>query len=586
MSIKSIKVMLWVKWGRMAVTLLLLSIIDLLLVRDITWTAENICGERFIVNFGLSLLVAGAALFLARGLRQKRPRLAIVVLAVVGITYFVQTAYFGVYQKYVGVFDLRFFAADPRMSLSLYCENGAVLRPLLAAAIAVVVLWRVMSWTRNERRWLRYVVGVLGAGGIAFLSTNWYSASQFQLAPVAYACSLARTLDVRMGANRVALINRPELPQRAAGHIAPDIVWVIGESLTPSHMGVYGYNRDTTPNLSRRLAQGEAVVFSNALSIGTRTMSTVPYMLAGLQGIDPYGLVYRTPSLFNYAKSVGYQTALITAQDFQWRNIDRLFVDRDMDHFQQGSDFSSDVNVSVGADDQRVLDRGVFPYWDKAVSENKPILLVTQMSGSHPPFDRQVPAALKQFLPEDEPNSVNAYDNTVWYTDMYLERLIKAVRAHNPNVWVFFTSDHGIHSTGNGMKLSRNFDDSVTRIPLIAFPPPQEQTRRVKADPNAPVSQADIFATLLSLMGAQPSTPIDGLNLLEPIAPDRLRVVSPYMITLHNEPLAALVLPDGKRYIIDFEKNSVILPDGKTVHPYESLDARLREPFERRLKAP
>lgn len=585
MSIKSIQVMLWAKWGRMIVTLLLLSIIDLLLVRDITWTAENICGERFIVNFALSLLVAGAALFLVCGLRQKRPRLAIGVLVAVGITYFVQTAYFGVYQKYVGVFDLRFFAADPRMSLSLYCENGAFLRPLLAAAIAVVVLRQVMSWPRNERLWLRYVVGMLGAGGIVFLSTNWYSASQFQLAPVAYACSLARTLDVRMGENRVALINRPELPKRAAGHIAPDIVWVIGESLIPSRMGVYGYDRDTTPNLSRRLAQGEVVVFSNVLSIGTRTMSTVPYMLAGLQGIDPYGLIYRAPSIFNYAKSVGYQTALITAQDFQWRNIDRLFVDRDMDHFQQGSDFSSDVNVSVGADDQRVLDRGVFPYWDKAVSANKPILLMTQMSGSHPPFDRQVPTAFKQFLPEDGPNSSNAYDNTVWYTDMYLERLIKAVRVHSPNVWVFFTSDHGIHSTGSGMKLSRNFDDTVTRVPLIVFPPPQEQ-KRVKADSGAPVSQADIFATVLSLMGVHPVKPIDGLSLLEPIAPDRLRVVSPYMITLHNEPLAALVLPDGKRYIIDFEKNSVILPDGKSVQPYGALDARLREPFERRLKAP
>jgi glucan phosphoethanolaminetransferase (alkaline phosphatase superfamily) len=586
MSSKLIKGMLWAKWGRMVVTLLLLSIIDLLLVRDITWTAENICGERFIVNFGLSLLVAGAALFLVRGLRKKHPRLAVVFSVVAGIAYFIQTAYFGVYQKYVGVFDLRFFATDPCMSLSLYWENGAFLRPLLAAAIAVAVLWRAMSWPRHERLWLRYVVGALNIGVFAFLGTNWYSATQFQLAPVAYACSFARALDIRAGKNSDAVINRPALPQRTANDDAPDIVWVIGESLTPSHMGVYGYERNTTPNLSRRLAQGEVVAFRNALAISTRTLSTVPYMLSGLQGIDPYGLIYRTPGIFNYGKSAGYQTALITAQDFQWRNIDRLFVDRDMDHFQQGSDFSADVNVSVGADDQRVLDRGVFPYWGKAAAAHKPILLVTQMSGSHPPFSRQVPTALKQFLPEGGPNSVNAYDNTVWYTDLYLERLIKTVRAQRPAAWVFFTSDHGTHAAGDGIKLSRDLDDSVTRIPLLVFPPSREQMQRIKADPDAPVSQADIFATLLSLMGAQPATPIDGLSLLEPIAADRIRVVSPYMITLHNEPFAALVLPDGKRYIIDFEKNSVILPDGKSVQPYEALDARLREPFERRLQAP
>ena len=581
---KMSNVLLWANRGKLAGTLLLLSIVDLVLVRDSTWATDNICGARFMVNFGLSLLVAGAVLFLVCGFRHKYPRWAVAVLAAVGMAYFVQTAYFGVYQKYVGVFDLRFFAADPGMSLALYWENGMILRPLLTAAIVVAILWRVMGWPSNERLWLRYAVGVPSVVIFALLSTNWYSAPQFQLAPVACACSFARALDIRAGKNSAAVINRPALPQRPASHNAPDIVWVIGESLTPSHMGIYGYERNTTPNLSRMLSQGEVVPFRNALSIGTRTMSTVPYMLSGLQGIDPYGVIYKTPSVFNYAKSMGYQTALITAQDFQWRNIDRLFVDRDMDHFQQGSDFSSDVNVSVGADDHRVLDRGVFPYFGKAAAAPKPILLVTQMSGSHPPFGRQVPAALKQFLPEDGPNCVNAYDNTVWYTDLYLERLIKAVRAHRPNSWVFFTSDHGTHGNGQGTVFSRDFDDSVTHIPLLVFPPSQEQMKRVKADPDAPVSQADILATLLNLMGAQPATPIDGSSLLAPIAPDRIRVVTPYMITLHNEPLAALVLPDGTRYEINFEKNSVTLPDGKSVKAYEALDARLRERFERRLQ--
>jgi glucan phosphoethanolaminetransferase (alkaline phosphatase superfamily) len=579
--------MQWIKWGNWGVALLLLSIVDLFLVRDYAWTADNIGGARFMVNFGLSLLVAGSALFLVCGLRHKHPRWAVAFLAVVGIAYFVQTAYFGVYQKYVGVFDLRFFAADPGMSLTLYWENGKVLRPLFVAAIAVALLWRVLGWTGSKRFWLRCVVGAIGFGVFVFLSTNWFSAPQFQLAPVAYACSFSRALDIRAGKNSAAVINRPAVPQRSANPGAPDLVWVIGESLSPSHMGIYGYERNTTPNLSRMFAQGGVVVaYRNALTIGTRTMSTVPYMLEGLQGIDPYGVIYKTPSIFNYAKSMGYQTALITAQDFQWRNIDRLFVDHDMDHFQQGSDFSSDVNVSVGADDQRVLDRGVFPFWNKAAAVKKPILLVTQMSGSHAPFDRQVPAAFKQFLPEDGPYGVTSYDNTVWYTDLYLERLIKTIRAQRPNTWVFFTSDHGTHLTKQGGKLSRDFDDSVTHVPLLVFPPSSEQLQRVKADPNAPVSQADIMATLLSLMGAQPVAPIDGLSLLEPVPPDRLRVASPYMITLHNEPVAALVLPDGTRYEINFEKNSVTLPDGKTVEPYESLDARFRERFDRRLHAP
>ncbi len=41
-----------------------------------------------------------------------------------------------------------------------------------------------------------------------------------------------------------------------------------------------------------------------------------------------------------------------------------------------------------------------------------------QMSGSHAPFSRQVLKEIKHFLPEEHPNSVNAYDNSVWYTDL------------------------------------------------------------------------------------------------------------------------------------------------------------------------
>jgi glucan phosphoethanolaminetransferase (alkaline phosphatase superfamily) len=95
------------------------------------------------------------------------------------------------------------------------------------------------------------------------------------------------------------------------------------------------------------------------------------------------------------------------------------------------------VNVSIGADDHRVLERGVLPYLARATQKLQPILLVTQMSGSHPPFAAQVPQELKPFLPEPSPNSVNAYDNTVWYTDLYLHRLVQAVRDQRPGAWVF-----------------------------------------------------------------------------------------------------------------------------------------------------
>lgn len=560
---------------------LLLGLIDLFLVRDLSWVLENIRGLRFQVNFGLSLLVLFVILQWLSGLRHRSRVMFGLVCAATAVTYYSQAAYFGVYQKYIGVFDLRFFVADPLMSLSLYAENGSIVKPTLAAISSVAVMIWVMGWTVNQARWWRWTGRFVAALSFAILSANWYSAPAFQLAPVAYAGNVVRALDLRAGKNSDAVIDRPILNASTPAANAPNIVWVIGESLTPKHMGIYGYPKQTTPELSKMLRNGDVWIYENAVSIGTRTLVSVPYMLTGLEGIDPLGLIYKTPSIFNYAQSAGYQTALITAQDFQWRNIDRLFVDKDLNHFQQGTDFSSAVNVSVGADDHRVLEKGVFPFWTRALqNKQKPIMLVTQMSGSHPPFASQVPTEYKQFLPENGHNSVNAYDNTVWYTDLYLSKLVKFIREQSPNTWVFFTSDHGQYVGDRETRFHGDMGDPVIHVPLLVFPPKPRPTGW-PLQPKAPVSQADILPTILDLMSVEPVARVDGLSLRRPVPADRLRIVSPYMITLYNDPKAAIVLPDRQRHEIDFTQNSVQWSDGR-ITPYSELPLAWRERFDQR----
>ena len=93
--------------------LLALAAIDLLLVRHWTWAIENVHGPRFMVNFGLSLVVQLVALYWAAGLRHRHPRWAAFWLLMVFLTYYLQTAYFAVYQKYIGVFCVRFSISDP-----------------------------------------------------------------------------------------------------------------------------------------------------------------------------------------------------------------------------------------------------------------------------------------------------------------------------------------------------------------------------------------------------------------------------------------------------------------------------------------
>ncbi len=564
--------------------LLGLAILDIWGVRDHAWLLENMRGLRFQVNFLISLLAMAGLLWGCRGMATRHPRLQWVWIALVAFAYFAQSAYFGVYRKYITVFDVRFFLQDPWMSLTLFAENGETIRPLIVAAMSAVLLHAVMQTPPAVKRWRAWAGIALGFVLLVFISLNWYGAPAFQTAPIAYTGTLIRATDIRTGKNTTSTAQRPIVPPTTRPADAPDVVWVIGESLTAKHMQVYGYNRATTPNIHSLQQANQALAFQDALATSPRTMSSVPYILSGLQGIDPTGMIYSTPSIFNYAKSAGYHTGLITAQDFQWRNIDKLFVDKDMDHFQQGTDFSANVNVSIGADDHQMFDRGVKPFIAKATQKPEPLFLVIQMSGSHPPYAAQVPQDMKQFLPEETPVSINAYDNTVWYTDKFLGRLVQTIREKRPNAWIFFTSDHG-QDFGNGEqnKFHGSLTPDVIHVPLVVFAP-TDQLSKLKPNATAPTAHADMFATTLHVMGIQPITPIDGLSLLKPIPKSRMRVSTSYVKTLHNDPVAALIFGDGRRYQIQFDQGSVLLHDEKTAIPYKNLQPEIRAIFDKRLE--
>jgi hypothetical protein len=122
----------------------------------------------------------------------------------------------------------------------------------------------------------------------------------------------------------------------------------------------------------------------------------------------------------------------------------------------------------------------------------------------------------------------------------------------------------------------------VVHNPLIVIPP-EGRREDLAQNETAPVSQADIFATLLDLLSIGPVRPVDGLSLLRPVPAGRLRICSEYMPTFHNNPTAVLFLPDFRFYKIDFTKKSVLMPDGISAIPYAALKEPLKSYIDKRL---
>jgi len=568
-----------VAYPRTAFILLLLQImlLDLLVVRDLAWLMENGTGKRFIVNFLFSAGALMLLLSLVVGCRNRALR--VIFIALVLLPQLVQLSYFSVYRNFVTVFDLRFFAEDPLLTLELWLDNAVILKPLLLIALELPLLILLFNLQMRPRWWFRGINGIVGGLMFLLITFNWYGATKFQFSSVAYIGVFPSLIERQAFAETLA--EKPVLAKRQASADQPNVVFVIGESLTRRNLGVYGYERDTTPNLNRLAQQNRLVVYNNAVSIGTRTLSSVPYMMTGLQGIDPQGLIYSMPTIFNYAKSAGYQTGFITAQDFQWRNTDQIFVDQDLDYYRNGTDFSAHVSVSIGADDMKVLQRGVKPYLQQ-LKDDQPFMLVVQMNGSHYPYDEHSPAEVKKFLPEEDPNGLNAYDNTVVYTDLYLAELLQAVRNKDPDAWVFYSTDHGQDVSADETFFNSGYSAGTIHNAMMVFPP-EGWFEGLNRNRDLPVSQADIFATVLALMDVTPVKPIDGVDLRESIDPERLRVVSAYMKTLHNEPNAVLVFPDLTYIHMNFERGSATLRDGKTVQQFDQLPELYQRVFLQRL---
>jgi len=242
----------------------------------------------------------------------------------------------------------------------------------------------------------------------------------------------------------------------------PNIIFVIGESQVASHMSLFGYSRKNTPGLDSLYAKGEIIPFRKAVSIGNKTLYSVPYMLVGLQGPDPNGLFYHIPSLFDYAKAAGYNTMFISAQDLHWEYLDKLFDDGSINLLVEGNHFSSKVDVHKGADDLVVLSK-LFDYIKKS---SKPYLLVVQMDGSHYPYNIHSPKSVKKYLPEKSANCINAYDNTIIVTDLFLSGLHSFLRKESPNTYMFFTPDHGQNLGGANGRFNDNFFPLIFQLLL------------------------------------------------------------------------------------------------------------------------
>jgi len=346
-------------------------------------------------------------------------------------------------------------------------------------------------------------------------------------------------------------------PEASAAPPRPVVV-VLVDTLRADHLGLYGYERDTSPHLDRWAE--EAVVFERCVAQSSWTKPATASILTGLNPSE-HGVQREASRL-----DAELETLAEPFQAAGWRTgafVTNGFIGRADAGFEQGFD----EFVAYDAPEPRLYVRAEHVLadalaWVEGVAD-APFFLFVHLLDPHEPYDPPAPfderfAAAPEGAANEHARSIDRYDGEIAYVDRELGRFFDGLRAlgRYEETLIAFLSDHGEEFGEHGRRgHSAHLHDEVLAVPLvIRFPAGRADLPRGTRHAGL-VRQIDLFPTLLAAAGLTPPE-VAGVNLLERLAVEpREGLLALSEVDLAGAYQKAVVARDAK-YIREFVPRS------------------------------
>jgi lipid A ethanolaminephosphotransferase len=333
---------------------------------------------------------------------------------------------------------------------------------------------------------------------------------------------------------RKAGAGRPKVPVGADAKLAaawttrsrPTLfVLVVGETARAQNFSLNGYERNTNPELARRAV----INFPHAQACGTSTEVSLPCMFS------PYGR-----RQYDEDKILSHESLL---QVLGRAGIHVLWRDNQSGckgvcdaPTEQRLDHAAVKDLCAGG---QCMDEVLLHGMDQIVRDTKGnLFVVMHQLGSHgPAYFKRYPTEFKRFTPACETEDlrlcsqteiVNAYDNSLLYTDFVLGRVIdfldRAQQTHDTAM--LYMSDHGESLGDNGLYLHGVpypiAPDVQKNVPFVMWLSPafrrdfriDEACLRRRAD--LPASHDNLFHSVLGVLDVQTGVYDAALDLFAP----------------------------------------------------------------------
>ncbi len=258
----------------------------------------------------------------------------------------------------------------------------------------------------------------------------------------------------------------------AVSHKRSLIVVVVGETARAMNFSLNGYNRNTNPELQKL----DIINYPNFYSCGTSTHVSLPCMFSafGREDFDE-ALAKRYEKLPDVLQRAGIEV-LWRDNNSGCKGICKNVPTDDMAH----------LKLDNLCNDAECYDEVMLVNLKELIeNKDKDTVIILHQKGSHgPAYYQRHPKQFQVFTPECVSNElsncqsqeiINAYDNTILYTDHFLSRVITLLKEESQrfDTAMLYVSDHGESLGENNIYLHSLpymiAPEEQTRVPFITW---------------------------------------------------------------------------------------------------------------------
>lgn len=473
-----------------------------------------------LLSYALTLLL-GAVLWAGLVAAAAAPRawLARALLAV-GATMAVgaQLYFFGRYHAFMNPRAVVVGTSMmPSVGQQLWSDRASFLRALLPPlALAALVPVALRRWAPvSPRRGALGLDVALVCMVVAMFCVEIHGGGEQAASPdVLYLASMGKLASARW--QHDDMVDRAHPGPRTPAPVAPmaprrggpSVLLVVTESVRAADAcSVPTPDCQTTPYTNAQLP--DRFGFSQMRALDSTTAASLAVLWSGLSPAETREALHTAPLLWEYAHAAGFDTGYWTAQNLFFANSGTWLEGLPVSRWVSATDLDADPSYEVGADDGKLVDSVL----RDLPTMQAPFVGVVHLSNTHFPY--VIDEADAPFQPQshafgagDAKKVLNRYRDAIRRQDAIVARLVRGVRQlpGGERTVVVFVSDHGeqIRERGAIGHTWGVYDEEV-RVPFWIDAPPGtlngEQTARLRALQDAPLTQLDVLPTMLDVMG-------------------------------------------------------------------------------------